>query len=34
MFKDGSVAVDKVVDLSFARDAVQALGPYKRAGKP
>jgi len=26
---DGSVTVDKVVDMSFVRQAVQALGPYK-----
>jgi NitT/TauT family transport system substrate-binding protein len=31
---DGSVAVDKVVDLSFAKQAVAALGPYKPADKP
>ena len=30
---DGSVAVDKVVDMSFARAAVQALGPYKSAAQ-
>ncbi len=29
---DGSVSVDDVIDMSFARAAVGALGPYRRAG--
>ena len=30
---DGSVTVQKVVDMSFVQQAVQALGPYKRAAR-
>jgi NitT/TauT family transport system substrate-binding protein len=30
---DGSVTVDKVVDMSFAKQAVVSLGPYKRGAR-
>lgn len=30
---DGSVTVDQVVDLSFAKEAVASLGPYRRSAK-